>query len=96
MGMCQLITYFPYSGSFPRYTAHITDYTSISPNLWDVSWCRDEKAEVKSLVMDNAAIHTCISVIPEPETPSPPLNTYAQGSLDLHLSNLCAWTLGYT
>ena len=63
-----------------------------------MSWCPDEKAEVKSLVIDihlthsNVAIHTRFAVIPEPETPSRPLNTYAQGSLDSCLSKLCAWT----
>lgn len=65
-----------------------------------MSWCPDEKAEVKSLVIDihlvhgSVAIHTRFAVIPEPETPSRPLNTYAQGSLDSCLSKLCAWLQG--
>lgn len=69
-GDVSAIKYFPYSGSSPRYTVRMTDCTPISPNLWDVSGCLDEKAEVINihLAHGNAAIHTHFSVIPEPET----------------------------
>lgn len=92
VGIRQLIKYFPYSGSSPWYTAHVTDCASIFPNLWDVSRCPDEKAEVKSQVIDihlthgNAAIRTRFFVIMEPGTPSLPLDTRAQGSVDRCLS----------
>lgn len=57
MGLCQLIKCFPYSGSFPRHTAHVTGCTSIPSNLWDASWRPDEKPEAKSLVIDLHLAH---------------------------------------
>lgn len=72
------------------YSTH--DCVSVPHNPWDAFQC-PETTEVKSLVIGRQPAHgkstplTRFSVILEPETPPPTLNTYAEVSVDLCLSN---------